>query len=69
MTGEEMSFRPVALAGDLDSASPATLAAAPQTQQRGIFHAFEAAGEPGQRWVVSPAVCVWAGRISRQQGW
>ena len=54
MTGDEMSFRPVPLAGDLESASPATLAAVPQTRQTGAFHAFEAAGEQGQRWVVRP---------------
>ena len=53
MTGEEMSFRPVPLAGDLESTSPAVLASAPQTRQTGAFHAFEAAGGPGQRWVVS----------------
>ena len=53
LTGEEVEFRPVQLAGDLSEASPSAVAGAVRMKQAGPFNAFSMPpGSEGQQFVV-----------------
>ncbi len=53
LTKDEFGVRPIALAGTLGDASPATVAEAPVTTTSGTFNAFSTECTRDTQWVVS----------------